>query len=49
MELCEWFLIIHDNDPTFTKILWTDEATFKTSGRENHYNCVPGVLSTYSK
>jgi len=36
MELCELFLIIHDSDPAFTKILWTDEATFKTSGRENH-------------
>jgi len=42
-------LIIHDSDPAFTKILWTDEATFKTRGRENHYNCVTGVTSTYSK
>jgi hypothetical protein len=37
-------MIVHEADPelttTTTKILWTDEATFKTNGRVNRHNCV---------
>jgi hypothetical protein len=36
MQFCEWFMIMHVADPELTeKILWTDEATFKTNGRVN--------------
>jgi hypothetical protein len=49
MELCEWLLIIQGADPAFTKFLWIEEATYKTSERENHYSCVSGVKSTLSK
>jgi uncharacterized protein YegL len=40
-EFREWFIIIHDADPRYTKKdLWTYEATFETNGRVNKNKCI---------
>jgi hypothetical protein len=41
VEFSEWVLICCEAEPDFPRrILWTDEASFKLSGRINRHNSV---------
>jgi hypothetical protein len=36
-EFCEWF---HHKVHEMSKIVWSDEVTFKNNGAVNRHNCV---------